>query len=213
MFLLAVQYSQGRGVAQDFLQAAKWFERAGQFGHANALYNLGIMTERGLGLKVDEKVAYRWYSLAAKLGDKGAAGKKTELAARLPTPDTAQIDRDVAGWTPRPSVTEGRLQVAGSVAGTASGGAGATASTTPSRTANGSPSGEPQRVAVLPQASMARVQALLVALGFDAGPADGFMGDKTRKAIVDFQKTIGLPADGAPTPSLLAELERVAPKR
>ena len=213
MFLLAVQYSQGRGVAQDFLQAAKWFERAGQFGHANALYNLGIMTERGLGLKADEKAAYRWYSLAAKLGDKGAAAKKTDLAARLPTPDTAQIDREVAVWSPRPSVTEGRLQVAGSSFGTAGSGAGATADASQTRSAAGAPGGEPQRVAVLPQASMARVQALLVALGFDAGPADGFMGDKTRKAIIDFQKAIGLPADGAPTPGLLAELERVAPKK
>ena len=94
MFLLAVQYSQGRGVAQDFLQAAKWFERAGQFGHANALYNLGIMTERGLGLKADEKAAYRWYSLAAKLGDKGAAGKRRRSwrpACRRPIPRKSTV--------------------------------------------------------------------------------------------------------------------------
>jgi len=66
---------------------------------------------------------------------------------------------------------------------------------------------------ILPQASMARAQALLAGLGFDPGPADGFMGERTRKAIMDFQKAIGLPADGAPSQTLLAELERVAPKR
>lgn len=57
-----------------------------------------------------------------------------------------------------------------------------------------------------PNGDVRRVQAALVALGFDAGPADGVMGDKTRKAIRTFQTYRGLPATGQIDASLAREL-------
>lgn len=50
------------------------------------------------------------------------------------------------------------------------------------------------------------IQRLLADRGFDPGPTDGIIGSKTRLAIKEFQRMIGLPADGYPTPALLERL-------
>jgi hypothetical protein len=51
------------------------------------------------------------------------------------------------------------------------------------------------------------IQADLVKLGFDPGPVDGVAGSKTRSAIRAYQEQYGLPADGLPSPQLLAHIE------
>src|SRR5690606_4846607 len=51
------------------------------------------------------------------------------------------------------------------------------------------------------------VQIRLNALGYDAGPPDGAIGPRTRRAIAAFQADRGLPADGVPGRSTLAALE------
>ena len=49
-------------------------------------------------------------------------------------------------------------------------------------------------------------QASLSKLGFDAGPADGHIGLKTRVALRAWQKSKGLPADGYLTPHVAGQL-------
>jgi hypothetical protein len=44
------------------------------------------------------------------------------------------------------------------------------------------------------------IQEALLSLGFTPGPADGAMGLKTRSAVMSFQASVGLVADGAPGP-------------
>ncbi len=59
------------------------------------------------------------------------------------------------------------------------------------------------------QSSMVRdTQIGLNRLGYDAGPADGVMGPRTRQAINTFQANNGLPVDGRPSQSLLDEINR-----
>jgi hypothetical protein len=53
------------------------------------------------------------------------------------------------------------------------------------------------------------VQYRLNAAGFGAGPVDGIMGPKTRKAVTEFQKTYKLSADGIPGPRTQAKLVEV----
>jgi len=43
-------------------------------------------------------------------------------------------------------------------------------------------------------------------LGFKAGPPDGMVGMKTRAAVRSYQRARGIPADGYPTPKLIAKL-------
>jgi membrane-bound lytic murein transglycosylase B len=52
------------------------------------------------------------------------------------------------------------------------------------------------------------LQTRLARLGFYADETDGLLGPKTRSAVRMFQKQIGLPADGHPTPELVARLQQ-----
>lgn len=50
------------------------------------------------------------------------------------------------------------------------------------------------------------VQDFLTRLGYDPGPVDGAMGQKTEAAIREFQKTMNLEEDGQPSLELVAAL-------
>jgi hypothetical protein len=50
-------------------------------------------------------------------------------------------------------------------------------------------------------------QIELVRLGYLRGSADGYIGPMTRRAISGFQQSHSLPADGTPSPALLARLQ------
>ena len=50
------------------------------------------------------------------------------------------------------------------------------------------------------------LQEGLAARGYNPGPADGIIGANTRRAVRAFQQSLGLPADGYPTPALLQQL-------
>jgi membrane-bound lytic murein transglycosylase B len=54
------------------------------------------------------------------------------------------------------------------------------------------------------------LQTRLAKLGFYTDEADGLLGPKTRSAVRLFQKQAGLPADGHPTPDMVARLQRAA---
>ncbi len=55
---------------------------------------------------------------------------------------------------------------------------------------------------------VSKAQSLLASAGFDVGPADGVFGDRTRRAIMSFQKKAGLPVDGEVSPALLDALSK-----
>jgi S1-C subfamily serine protease len=73
----------------------------------------------------------------------------------------------------------------------------------------------PSTVAVMPSvdALVAAIQALLSALGFDAGPADGMIGPKTAAAISAFQQSIGEKPDGRSSEALRARLQKALAER
>ncbi len=52
------------------------------------------------------------------------------------------------------------------------------------------------------------LQTRLAKLGFYTDEADGLLGPKTRSAVRLFQKQAGLPADGHPTPEMVAKLQQ-----
>lgn len=56
---------------------------------------------------------------------------------------------------------------------------------------------------------MMALQTSLNDRGFDAGTADGFPGLKTQSAIRMYQTSVGLPADGYASPSLLSKLQDI----
>ena len=65
----------------------------------------------------------------------------------------------------------------------------------------------PAAAAAVPDPLVRATQSELVRLGYLHDSADGFMGPKTRSAIANFEQANGLPADGSPSPRLLAMLQ------
>jgi localization factor PodJL len=66
---IAIRYAEGRGVAQSFGDAARWFERAASKGLVPAQYRLGSLYEKGHGVKKDLEAARRLYVSAAEKGN------------------------------------------------------------------------------------------------------------------------------------------------
>lgn len=62
---LGGMYANGRGVAKDDAEAAKWWRKAADQGRAQAQYNLGGMYNKGEGVPKDFTEAYAWFNLAA----------------------------------------------------------------------------------------------------------------------------------------------------
>ena len=69
---LARMYFRGSGVAQDYLEARKWYQKSAEQGRADSQFNLGGMYEQGLGVDRDYVQAYAWLAMAARGGAKDA---------------------------------------------------------------------------------------------------------------------------------------------
>ncbi len=69
LFERGSQYYQGRGVPQDYAEAARWFRKAAEQGEVGAQTQLGFMYEKGQGVPQDYAEAARWYRKAVEQGD------------------------------------------------------------------------------------------------------------------------------------------------
>ncbi|WP_339614499.1 peptidoglycan-binding protein, partial [uncultured Parvibaculum sp.] len=182
MHNLAVMYAEGRGTSQDFAKAAQWFAKAANYGLGDSQYNLAVLNERGLGIKKDLATAYKWFAIAALAGDKGAARKRDALAEQMEPGDLADARIATNAWQAKTAdpVANGNLSSLKRWDSAAAGPA---------------------------DPDIAQAQSLLNKLGYDAGPADGMMGPRTKDAITAFQRANGLAPSGKVTPELLIELE------
>lgn len=68
-FDVGARLAEGKGSANNFKEAAKWYQRSADKGFAQAQYRLGTLYERGLGLKTDPARAQVWYLKAAEAGN------------------------------------------------------------------------------------------------------------------------------------------------
>jgi TPR repeat protein len=71
-FSLGLNFANGVGAAQDFVQAASWYRKAAEQSHALAQFNLGRMYALGQGLPCDAAQSLLWIEKSANLGDAGA---------------------------------------------------------------------------------------------------------------------------------------------
>lgn len=84
---LALAFDAGRGVRRDAVQAAKWYLRAAEQGHAASQNRLGLMYLAGEGVPRDEAVAAGWFDQAAAQGSAEAfvhLGELFELGRGVP---------------------------------------------------------------------------------------------------------------------------------
>ncbi|HUG62111.1 MAG TPA: peptidoglycan-binding protein [Methylomirabilota bacterium] len=187
MHNVAVLNAEGSGDGEpDYETAAKWFSSAAEHGVRDSQFNLGILYAKGLGVPRDLTASYKWFAIAATGGDPDAAKKRDDIAQVLDKDALARARLAVETWTV----------------------------TTPSADANEPPVGDPSWLATPEQTAVradggdlvADAQAMLAGLGYDPGPADGQIGERTRLAIEAFQRERGLPVTGAVDDDLVRAL-------
>ncbi len=185
MHNLAVLYTSGLVDGTPNMKAAiDWFEKAAALGVKDSQVNLGIINAQGLGLTADLTEAYKWFAIAAKGGDTDAAGKRDSIANAMLPEKLAEARGAAELWKPV------ALDPAANV-----------------------PSIQPEwrslsgKQATLTEKEMIlKTQQLLAQKGFDPGPADGLMGERTREAIRSFKKQAGMPDDASVSAELLKRL-------
>ncbi|MEO1200527.1 MAG: peptidoglycan-binding protein [Pseudomonadota bacterium] len=184
MHNLAVMNAQGALGEPDYPSALHWFVEAADRGLRDSQFNVAILYARGLGIERDLVEAYKWLAIAAATGDTEAASKRDEIAAELDSETLSQARAAVDAWRPKP------IDEAANVVTRAPASWGETAA--------------------IPQLDgpqlVSAAQYLLNRLGFDAGPADGLVGPRTRDAVRAFQTQQGLPETGQITQELIEAL-------
>lgn len=81
LFEIGARYTDGRGVAIDMAEAAKWYAKAAERGFAPAQYRLGNLYEKGQGVERDLEKARRLYEEAANQGNASAIHNLAVLLA------------------------------------------------------------------------------------------------------------------------------------
>jgi len=66
---LALMYTDGKGVTQDYKEAFNWFRKAAEQGFGNAQHNIAVTYADGKGVVQDYKEAVNWFRKAAEQGD------------------------------------------------------------------------------------------------------------------------------------------------
>ena len=65
-------YDNEEGVEKDYVEAAKWFRKSAETGHADAQFNLGCRYDDGIGVEQDYVEAAKWFRKAAEAGSADA---------------------------------------------------------------------------------------------------------------------------------------------
>jgi uncharacterized protein len=65
-YAVGLMLLRGDGVAQNYGEAIKWFERAAQQNHPDAALNLGLLYKNGRGVLQDFTIAGQWFEKAAR---------------------------------------------------------------------------------------------------------------------------------------------------
>lgn len=68
-FELGYMYERGKGVPQDYVEAASWFHKSAAQGNASAQFYLGQMYDIGKGVHQSYQEAASWYRKSAEQGE------------------------------------------------------------------------------------------------------------------------------------------------
>ena len=197
---LGQAYQEGRGVEQDPKRGARYLAAAATQGDAEAQYLLAKAFANGRGVPEDEAWAARWYGKAARQGQ-----IESQYAYGVLLAAGKGVPSDPVAGTAWLGVAEGRGHE----------GAGKLREVFAQRLTPEQRGAAEARAAAFKAGPNRRfadpptvtyVQVSLARLGYAPGPADGYMGPVTRSAIRDYQRSNGLSADGALTPTLLQDL-------
>ncbi|RWA61771.1 peptidoglycan-binding protein [Mesorhizobium sp.] len=166
MHNLAVLFAMAADGVTDNESAAHWFQAAADLGVKDSQFNLGILAAKGVGMKQNLEESYKWFALVAKTGDKDAASKRDEIANALRPEQLERARAATELWKPKP------IDQA------------ANSADIPESWQDGTPQ---TTASIDMKKAVKNIQLILNKNGYEAGGADGVMGDKTKTAIMAFQ--------------------------
>jgi localization factor PodJL len=166
MHNLAVLFAMGADGTADNESAARWFTDAAELGVKDSQFNLGILAAKGVGTTQNLEESYKWFALVAKAGDHDAAAKRDEIANALRSEQLERARAAAELWKAKPldpqanlvDIPESWQESTDTTAG------------------------------IDMKKAVQNIQSILNKNGYDAGGADGVMGEKTKNAIIAFQK-------------------------
>ncbi len=99
-------YDTGRGVAQDYGEAVRWYRRAAEQGDADAQSNLGFMYGNGRGVAQDYVQAHMWYNLAASRMPAGgnrdkAVNNRDKVETGMTPAQVVEAQKLAREWKPK----------------------------------------------------------------------------------------------------------------
>jgi TPR repeat protein len=86
---LGFMFETGRGVPQNYTEAAMWYRRSAEQGDSLAQYSLGLLYDKGQGVPQDVVEANKWLNLSAAAAPRGAR----EARARIRDAVTTKMTR------------------------------------------------------------------------------------------------------------------------
>jgi TPR repeat protein len=93
-------FSIGRGVPQNYYEAAKWYFRAADQGEGEAQRALGMLYNKGEGVPKDLMLAYMWLDLSAAHGADGdfRARLRDAIASKMTAQQVQVAQRMSLDW-------------------------------------------------------------------------------------------------------------------
>jgi hypothetical protein len=86
---LGFMFETGRGVPQNYTEAAMWYRRAAEQGDSRAQYSIGLLYDRGQGVPQDIVEASKWLNLSTA----AAPRRAREARARIRDAVTTKMTR------------------------------------------------------------------------------------------------------------------------
>ena len=96
-----LKYAVGVGVAEDDVEAVRWYRLAAEQGHAGAQLGLGTMYSNGDGVPEDAVLAYMWWHLSAAQGNGSAQEAMDIIEGSMARERIAEAERLSREWSER----------------------------------------------------------------------------------------------------------------
>ena len=100
-FKLGLLYADGRGVAINYEESAKWLRLAAEQGETEAQNSLSFAYAKGKGVGQNYVEAYKWASLAASRGIEKALVERDTLIAQMSESQIVAAERLFRAWKPK----------------------------------------------------------------------------------------------------------------
>jgi hypothetical protein len=101
---LGFMFETGRGVPQNYSEAAMWYRRSAEQGNGAAQYSLGLLYDKGFGVPRDDVEAHRWLNLSTSVASphdrEGRERIRDAIASKLSREEMALSRTRALEWMP-----------------------------------------------------------------------------------------------------------------